>query len=188
MKTKHLGLVIFAVSSLLFPFAGESWSDPNDIGMMPGGVASAPRTQSQVKQIKGPVWKTVTSTASALTSISVTPPGKGYLILTATGSFNFTHTSGTQGYFCLDLNETEDSLAGCAPMAGSDSGVRSWVPADFPSTGTSDFGVPFSIVKVYEVKDKSVRTFYFNGYAEHFDSATLFHPSLTALFVPAALP
>jgi hypothetical protein len=188
MKTRYLGLMIFAVSSLLLSFTGESWSDPNDYGMMPGGVAAAPRTQSQVKQITGPIWILVPSTPSALTSISVTPPGKGYIILTATGSFNFTHTTGTQGYFCLDLNETEDSVAGCAPMVGSDSGIRSSVPAGFPSTGTDDFGLPFSIVKVYGVNDKSVRTFHLNGYAEHFDQATLFHPSLTALFVPAALP
>ncbi len=177
MKTKLLIFVIVAIVSLSLSLTGVGW-----------GAMKAPRTQSQVKQVTGPPWTTIPSSADVLSSISASPPGKGYLIVTATGTVSFTHTAGTPGYYCLDLSETENDVDGCGPMSGSDSGVRSRIPANFPSTGSSDFGVPFTIVKVYEVTDSSTRTFYLNGYATDLDSAYLFHAAITVLFVPAALP
>jgi hypothetical protein len=109
-------------------------------------------------------------------------------MVTAAGTVSINHTSGTPGNYCLNLNETEGDTDGCGPYVGTDSAVRSYVPAGFPSTGTSDFGIPYSIVKVFPVSAGVTKTFYLNGAASGFDTCFLFQSSLTALFVPVALP
>ncbi len=73
-------------------------------------------------------------------------------------------------------------------MASSDTAVRSYVPASFPSTGDREFGTPYSIVRVFPVTAGATEIFYLNGYANGFDACFLFQSSLTALFVPAAMP
>jgi hypothetical protein len=180
MRAKHLVLIIFAVISLQIAVGTTD------------AVAEAKwnKNMSAVKQEVGPIWVTIPSTPAFLSSISVTPKYNGYVMVTATGTISFnTHTPPASGFFCLDLSDDEGYTGGCAPIGGSDTAVRSFVPASFPPTGAgNDFGIPYSIVKVFPVTAGVTMTFYLNGYATGFGNCWLFQPSLTALFVPVALP
>lgn len=141
-----------------------------------------------VKQSVAGPWVAIPSVAGQISTISVTPPGDGYVMVTATGMVSITHTSGSSGVYCLDLHNTAGYVGGCAPAAGSDTAIRSYIPSGFPTTGTSDYGTPYSIVKVFAVTSGTAATFYLNGYATGLDAAVLFQPALTALFIPNALP
>ncbi len=178
MKPRHLTLIIFAVISLQIAVgttdavAGPTWN----------------KNMSAIKQELGPIWVEIPSSSAVLSSISVTPKYNGYVLVTATGTVSFTHTAAVQGNFCLDLSDTEGYTGGCGPMAGSDTAVRSYVPASFVTSPDWGFGIPYSIVRVFPVTAGVTETFYLNGYAGNLHGCSLFQPSLTALFVPAALP
>jgi len=144
--------------------------------------------QAAVSQVRGPIWITVHTIAAPLQSITVKAPAKGNIIVTVTGSFNYDHTQGTQGDYCLALSQTSGNVGGCIPNAGSDSAVRNYVASDFPTTVPA-FGMleQYSIVRTYPVTAGTTYTFYLNGYAGGFTAAYLFQPSITALYVPGTL-
>ena len=141
-----------------------------------------------VKQAVGAIWTIMPTVSNTnINSITVTPPANGYVIITATGSviYGFT-TGGSNGGICLALNNVTDDTGACAPNSSKGKALRTVIPSDSPSNTAG--GWPYSIVKVFPVSKSTSSTFYLNGYASYLDSAYLFHPTLTALFVPNALP
>jgi len=183
-----LGIPVIAHAEVTIPHTFSPGTTISS-GQVNANFTALKNQMPAVKQSVGPIWITMPTTAAQLKSISVTPPGNGYVIVTTTGTVSVTHTSGTLGYFCLDLHGTADYVGGCGPMSGSDTAVRSYLPSGFPSTGGGqDFGIPYSIVKVFPVSGGASTTFYLNGRATGFDSAHLFHSAMTVLFVPNVLP
>jgi hypothetical protein len=132
----------------------------------------------------------MTSTPAALMSISVTPPGNGYVLLTATGTVGVTHSVGELGHFLLQVSDVEGEATGYKGQAA----LESYIPTGFPSTvapsgaANLDFGIPYSIVKVFPVNAGGSYTFYLNGYASGLNTAALRNPMMTAVFIPNALP
>jgi hypothetical protein len=165
-------------------------------GLLFGGAAvalalaagSAQAASVSVAQTRGPIWISIPTSGGALQSITVTAPATGNMIVTAAGSVEFEHTLGTQGDFCVSLSQTSGDTGGCVPNAGSDSAMRSYIAAGFPTT-VPGFGTHegYSIVRVYKVSVGVKYTFYVNGYEQGMTSASLFQPSLTALWVPGTL-
>jgi hypothetical protein len=145
--------------------------------------------QSAVKQVRGPIWISMTATAAPLQSIQVTPPASGYIMVTVTGTVTYEHTLGTQGYYCLQLSQASANLGGCVPNTGSDSAIRSYIAAEVPTTvpgyGASE---QYSIVRIWHVTSGTTYTFYLNGMETGLDSTFLFQPSITAVFIRGALP
>lgn len=141
-----------------------------------------------VKQAIGAIWTIMpTVTNTNINSITVTPPADGYVIVTATGEviYDFT-TGGSNGSICLALNNITNDTGACVPNSSTGKALRTSIPSASPSTTAG--GWPYSIVKVFPVSASTSSTFYLNGYGLYLDSAYLFHPTLTALFVPNALP
>jgi hypothetical protein len=149
-----------------------------------GSANAASDAVAQASQI----WTAVPTTASTLQSLKVLTPSSGYVIVTVTGSVNFLKTSATQGFYCLDLSETANYTGGCDPDVGSNSAVRNYIAADYPAT-VPGYGQleSYSIVKVWPVSAGKAYTFYLSGYQTGFSGVDLFQPSITALYVPAAL-
>lgn len=102
------------------------------------------KNMSAIKQVLGEDWVPMPSSHAPLSSISVTPKYNGFVMVTAAGTVSINHTSGTLGNDCLNLNETEGDITGCGPYVGTDSAVRSFVPAGFPSTGTFAYLITLS--------------------------------------------
>jgi hypothetical protein len=165
-------------------------------GLLAGGAAlalalaagAAEAAAPSVAQTRGPIWISVPTSGAPLQSITVTAPATGNMVVTAAGSVDFAHTSGTQGSYCVSLSQTSGDTGGCVPMAGSDSAMRNYIASAFPTT-VPGFGMheAYSIVRVYPVKIGVTYTFYVNGCEQGLDSASLFQPSLTALWVPGTL-
>jgi len=141
-----------------------------------------------VLQVRGPIYITVPTSAGAMQSITVKAPAKGNMIVTVTGTVNYEFTSGAEAMWCLQLSMTSGWVGGCVPDSGSDSAIRSYYAADFPTT-QSGFGAaaPYSIVRVWPVTAGTTYTFYLNGYGTGFDGIWLFQPSITVLYVPGTL-
>jgi hypothetical protein len=142
-----------------------------------------------ITQTSDPIWIQVTSsTGSDVQSLTVKPAVNGYILATATGTTNWAHTYGNQGNYCLTLDTAANSYGGCTPDTNSTSAIRAYVAAAVPTTvsgyGASD---PYSIVKLVQVTKGTTYTFYLGAYETGFDSVYLFHPTITALFVPSAL-
>ena len=133
------------------------------------------------------IWTVVPSAAANLRSITVTTPSSGRLIVTATGTVSYGHTSGTEGYICLDLSDVSAYTGGCTPMSVSSTAIRSYIPAGFP-TFTKDYGMPYTIIETFPVTIAGPKTFYLNGYATGLLVPFLFHPTFTVEFVPRTLP
>ncbi len=143
-----------------------------------------------VKQKVGSVWTTMPTTAGTnIDSITVTPSADGFVVVTASGGVNYNFTSGGgDGFICVALSDVNNDTGACVPNSSTGLAVRSTIPSASPTTGSNGIGVPYNIVKVYPVNAGITSTYYLNGYATGFDSAYLFHQTLTALYVPAALP
>ena len=88
----------------------------------------------------------------------------------------------------MQLSQTSGDVGGCVPDEGSDSAIRFYVAADFPTT-QSGYGMltPYSIVRVWPVAADTSYTFYLNGYESSFNLISLFQPSITVLYVPGTL-
>jgi hypothetical protein len=136
-----------------------------------------------VKQNKGVIWVAVPTSGTTVQSITVTPPADGYVTVMAAGSVNVNSTS-SEGNTCLDLSDTANYIGGCIPMQGSTTAWRSHLPANFGN----DIGLSYSIVETFAVTAGNTYTYYLSGYATGFSSPYLFHPTLTVIFVPNALP
>jgi len=141
-----------------------------------------------VRQVRGPIWISVPTSAAALQSIEVKAPATGSIVVTVTGTVDYSHTLGTQGFYCVDLSATSGDIGGCIPNTGSDSAVRGSIASAMPTT-VSGYGASaqYSIMKVFPVTANDTYNFYVNGYATGLTPTYLFQPSITALFVPGTL-
>jgi len=156
--------------------------------LLAGSFSSLAFGQAAVREVRGPIWISMPATAGALQSITVKPSASGNLTLTVTGSVVWEHNSGTQGSYCLQVSTTSGNVGGCVPNVGSDSAIRNYIAADFPTT-VPGFGQTeqYSIVRTFAVTGGATYTFYLNGYESGFVGAWLFQPAMTALYVPATL-
>ena len=68
-----------------------------------------------VKQAPAYNWVMMTAVSGNLESITITPPGSGFVIVTATGTAIYTYTTGTSAEICLDLGTVTGDTSGCAP-------------------------------------------------------------------------
>jgi hypothetical protein len=150
--------------------------------------ASLASAQDGVLQARGPIWIAMPSSSGRLQSITVKAPANGNMIVTMTGTVNYNHTLGTEGFWCLTLSKTSGDTGGCVPMAGSDSAIRSYFSTG-DSTTVPGFGAsqPYSIVRTWPVTAGTTYTFYLNGYINGLGSTYLFQPSATAVFVTGTL-
>jgi hypothetical protein len=141
-----------------------------------------------VREVRGPTWISVTSSAVVLQSIQVKAPKAGYITVTVTGTFVYEHTIGNQGTYCLELWQKPGAVAGCVPEADEDAAIRSYISADTPST-VPLFGASaqYSIVRTWPVTAGTTYTFYLNGYQTGLDESFLFQPSITAVYIPETL-
>jgi hypothetical protein len=156
--------------------------------LLMGSLSSLAFGQAAVREVRGPIWISMPSSAGALQSITVKPGASGNVILTVTGSVVWEHNSGTQGNYCLQVSTTSGNVGGCVPDVGSDSAIRNYIAADYPTT-VAGFGQTeqYSIVRTFPVTAGTTYTFYLNGYGSGFIGAWLFQPAMTALYVPATL-
>jgi hypothetical protein len=144
--------------------------------------------QAAVREIRGPIWISVPTSVHALQSIQVKAPETGNLTITVTGTVVYEHSFGTEGSYCLQLSQKSGFVGGCVPDEGTDSAIRSYVAADFPTT-VPGFGASaqYSIVRTFPVIAGDTYTFYLNGYESNLNTSWLFQPAMTALFVPGTL-
>ena len=144
--------------------------------------------QDAVGQVRRPIWITLPTSAAVLQSIQAQAPATGNMVVMVTGSIDFFHTLGTMGNYCLQLSQTSGFVGGCVPDSGSDSAIRNYIAAGYPTT-VSGLGQTesYSMIRVWPVTAGSTYTFYLNGYEGGFTTALLFQPSITALFVPGTL-
>lgn len=157
--------------------------------LLASGLAQLAMAQDAVRQVRGPIWISVPATAGAMQSEAIKAPANGYVMVTVTGTFNYSHTYGTAGSYCLQLSTTSGYTGGCVPDAGSDSAVRGYVAAAVPTT-IPGFGASeqYSIIRQYTVSAGGTYTFYLNGWESGLPNTWLFQPTITVLFVPGALP
>jgi hypothetical protein len=148
-----------------------------------GKLASA----QAVGEVRGPIWISVSTSAAALQKIEVKAPAAGNMTVTVTGTLVYEHTLGTAGSYCLQLSQTSGNTGGCVPDGGSDSAIRNYIAADFPTT-VPGFGASeqYSIVRTWPVTAGTNYTFYLNGYESGL-TAWLFQPAITVLYVPGTL-
>jgi len=141
-----------------------------------------------VREVRGPIWTFVPTSAAALESIAVKAPANGNITITVTGTMVYEHLLGTPGNYCLQLSTTPGFVGGCVPDGGTDSAIRSYIAAGVPST-VPGFGASeqYSIVRTYPVVAGQTYTFHLNGYENDLNSSWLFQPSMNALFVPGTL-
>jgi hypothetical protein len=141
-----------------------------------------------VREVRGPIWTLVPTSAAPLQSIEVKAPANGNIIVTVTGTMVYEHLLGTEGNYCLQLSTTSGFVGGCVPDGGTDSAVRSYIAAGVPST-VPGFGASeqYSIVRTYPVVAGETYTFYLNGFESDLNSSWLFQPAITALYVPGTL-
>ncbi len=144
-----------------------------------------------VKQVPATDWITGVSTTSAnLQSITITPPGSGFVIVTASGTVTYNYTTGTSAEICMDLGIISADTSGCSPAGSPAANVafRSFLPSTFPSSDIYGYSATYSLVNVFPVTAGVAQSYYLNGFATGTSSTALFHPILTVLFVPNALP
>jgi hypothetical protein len=156
--------------------------------ILTGSFATLAGAQAASREVRGPIWISVPTSAKPLQSIQVKAPETGNLTITVTGTVVYEHTLGTEGNYCLQLSTASGNVGGCVPDAGSDSAIRSYVAAEFATT-VPGFGASaqYSIVRTWPVTAGTTYTFYLNGYETGFNSAWLFQPAITAVYVPDTL-
>jgi hypothetical protein len=159
------------------------------------GIAAVAFGMTGIAHAAGPavasvqtIWIAVPASPGALQSITFTPPGSGYVVITTVGSVNYQHTKGTEGFYCVAVSGTSADTGGCTPGAGSDSAMRQYIasgePTTVPGLGTLE---AYSIVKTVPVLAGHSYTYYLNGYATGVTNTYLFQPSMTALYVAASM-
>jgi len=183
-----LGIAVNSYADVTIPNTFTSGTTISSSQMNANFTAVANQMPAVKQTLPGP-WITITSTASELTSISFTAPSNGYAMIFASGMMNVgTTTTSTIAYVCVDLDATSGYTGGCTPMGGTNSAVRSDLPAGFPNTGNTGYAIPYSIIKVIPVTSGTTYHYYLNGLATGLTFASLFQPSMTVLFVPNLLP
>jgi hypothetical protein len=155
--------------------------------ILTGSFATHARAQvTASKEVRGPSSITVTDSSEALQSIEVKAPAAGNLVIIATGTMIYEHTEGTAGSFCLQLWDISGYVGGCEPDA-TDSAIRSYIAPGQASSASQGTSVPYSIVRTWPVKAGVTYKFYLNGNAGGFESASLFQPAITAIYVQGTL-
>lgn len=141
-----------------------------------------------VKQSLSGIWIAIPVTAGQLSTISFTAPGTGYAMIFANGSIYLDTLASTAAFACIDLDATSAYVGGCIPNSGSDTAIRTYLPATFPDT--TEFAIPYSMIKVIPVTSSTTYSYYLNGLATGTaaSGAWLFQPNMTVLFVPNLLP
>ena len=123
----------------------------------------------------GAVISTV-STTSGLTSIDVTAPSAGYVIVTASGSIYWNIASTAYGMIRLKVSDTNNDIT-------ETPGIQ-FIRTEFPGTGTNP-NFPFSVSKVFPVASAGTYKFYFNAWHQVVNgSASMNDYSLIGIFVP----
>ena len=131
-------------------------------------------------------WYTITGTWNDLARITVTAPANGFMYVSASGSLSLIkNSSAAAGSWGLDLHTSPDEGPGWVPMAGSKSAARGWFPASW--VFTTEMGIPFHIQEVFPVAAGVTYSFYLNGRVTGFSTASAFHPSIVAIFIPSGL-
>ncbi len=144
--------------------------------------------QAAVREVRGPIWIPISAFAGPLQSIQVKAPATGNITVTVTGTVVYEHTFGSQGFYCLQLSKTSGYTGGCVPMAGSDSAIRSSIASAFPTTVPNmGASAQYSIVRTWPATSGTTYTFYLNGYGTGFNSAWLFQPAITAVYVSGSM-
>lgn len=156
--------------------------------ILTSGFAQLATAQDAVRQVRGPIWISVPGSPAAMQSATIKAPATGYVVVTVTGTFNYSHTYGTAGFYCLQLSPISGYAGGCVPDAGSDSAVRGYVAAAVPTT-IPGYGLSeqYSITRLYAVTAGGTYNFYLNGWETGLPNTWLFQPTITVLFVPGAL-
>jgi hypothetical protein len=156
--------------------------DKGDTGAQgPPGEAD----ESAVKQQTGPIWVELSSTCSAISTLSVTAPATGKLLVLVTGTLALEKSAAVEGRWGVDLSTTSGDCGGVTPMAGSKSASRGYFPTSW--TFNASMGIPFTLQEVFNVTQGQTYNFYLNGRAEGFSSAWTFHPTMVAIFTPGSL-
>jgi hypothetical protein len=203
MKNRSISYFI-AAAAMTLPYSGNvsaaiCGGTPcvDSVDIINGRVTSADlaaTAQTSVKSDAGAnIWTYIPGHPSAtdsgkgnpLRTITVSAPGAGQLIVTATGTVSAQHFQGTKSFLCLGLSDLSGNAGGCAPYTDSSAAFRSGYPANFPQF--DDMGIPYSLIRTFAVTGASTKTFYLNGYADGLN-ASLFHPTFTVEYVPRLLP
>jgi hypothetical protein len=119
------------------------------------------------------------STASAssnITSVTVSAPSAGYVIVTASGSVYWDIATTDYGMIRLKVSETTNDV-------DETPGVQ-FIRTSFPDISTNP-NFPFSVSKVFSVSAAGAQTYYFNAWHQVANgTATMNDYTLIALFVP----
>ena len=188
MKTRLVILALVAVSLLLIPVS--LWAQTGNV-IAPNDYGPALTKQAHSVWITVPISADyATNSTKGLQAFTATSPVFGYVMVTATGTLNYTHVNGTQSSFCLQLSQTKGYVRGCVPDSGTDASIRGTVPAA-AATDVTGYGAghPYSIVKIWPVTAGASYTFWLNGTVKGMATGGnfLFHPTITVLFVPSYL-
>lgn len=154
-----------------------------------GAQQEAASTPSPMVSQAHKLWLSLpnsTANALAVQSIQLVAPVNGYALITATGTYEYTHVFGTAGNYCLDLSEVANDIHACVPDTGTTAVVRGAIPAG-EATGKVGYGasIPYSSVSVVPVTEGKSYTIYLNGYSVGMveSGSWLFQPTITAVFV-----
>jgi hypothetical protein len=141
--------------------------------------------ESAIKQSTGNIWEKIPTTCTALTSLTVTAPATGKLLVMVIGTLSLEHSAAGNCFLGVDLSTSSCDCGGVIPMNSSKSATRGYFPAGW--TFTTSMGIPFSLQDVFSVTQGQTYNFYLNGRAEGFSSAYAFHPTMVAIFTPGSL-
>ena len=185
LATMVLGIALSANAGVTIPntFSASTTISSSQVNANFTAVANQ---MPAVKQSLSGIWIAMPAAAAQLSVISFTAPGNGFAMIFATGSIYLDTLASTASFACIDLDAASAYTGGCTPMAGSDTAIRTYLPATFPDT--TGFASPYSIIKVIPVTSGTAYSYYLNGYATGTTSAYLYQPNMTVLFVPNALP
>jgi hypothetical protein len=115
------------------------------------------------------------STTSNITSLTVTAPSAGYVIVTASGSIYWNTASTASGLVRCKVSETIHDV-------GETPGVQ-FIRGSFPAAEASVH--PFSTSKVFTVSAAGSQTYYFNAWHQVVNgTASVDDYTLIAVFIP----
>lgn len=116
------------------------------------------------------------SATSGLTSIDVTVPSAGYVIVTASGSIYWSIATTNYGMIRLKVSDENNNVV-------EEPGIQ-FIRTAFPSLATKPM-VPFSVSKVFPVASAGTYKFYFNAWHQVPNgTASMNDYSLIGIFVP----
>ena len=118
------------------------------------------------------------TTSGTVLSITVTVPGPGYVVVTASGAIFFNVSVAGQRLILIKVSEI-----------ASDTSENPGVQIVRMPVSVGSYSIPFSTTKVFSVTTASTVTYYLNMYDMDGGSGNgTERPILTAVFIPNALP